>query len=78
MLVAKQYLPKYIQGSHIRVYNSEKNWKVHKDITCKRLRWTISDIALSPDQQFLVILLYIFFEIIGLEIELSVYSIWTS
>ena len=60
MLVAKQYLPKYIQGSHIRVYNSEKNWKVHKDITCKRLRWTISDIALSPDQQFLVILLYIF------------------
>ncbi|KAG2597774.1 hypothetical protein PVAP13_5KG248600 [Panicum virgatum] len=41
------------RGSHIRVYNSEKNWKVHKDITCKRLRWTISDIALSPDQQFL-------------------------
>jgi WD repeat-containing protein 23 len=41
------------RGSHIRVYNSENNWKVHKDITCKRLRWTISDIALSPDQQFL-------------------------
>ncbi|XP_039810063.1 LEC14B protein-like isoform X2 [Panicum virgatum] len=41
------------RGSHIRVYNSEKNWKVHKDITCKRLRWTISDIALSPDQRFL-------------------------
>ncbi|CAL4949828.1 unnamed protein product [Urochloa decumbens] len=41
------------RGSHIRVYNSEKNWKVHKDITCKRLRWTVSDIALSPDQQFL-------------------------
>ncbi|CAO2203547.1 unnamed protein product [Urochloa humidicola] len=41
------------RGSHIRVYNSEKNWKVHKDITCKRLRWTVSDIALSPDQRFL-------------------------
>ncbi|OEL32376.1 LEC14B-like protein [Dichanthelium oligosanthes] len=43
------------RGSHIRVYNSEKKWKVHKDITCKRLRWTVSDIALSPDQRFLEI-----------------------
>jgi len=42
------------RGSHIRIYNAEKKWKIHKDITCKRLRWTVSDIALSPDQRYLV------------------------
>ncbi|XP_062211015.1 LEC14B protein-like isoform X2 [Phragmites australis] len=41
------------RGSHIRIYNAEKKWKIHKDITCKRLRWTVSDIALSPDQRYL-------------------------
>uniref|UniRef100_A0A0A9DHZ3 LEC14B n=1 Tax=Arundo donax TaxID=35708 RepID=A0A0A9DHZ3_ARUDO len=45
------------RGSHIRIYDAEKKWKIHKDITCKRLRWTVSDIALSPDQRYLVILL---------------------
>ncbi|EEC70688.1 LEC14B protein isoform X1 [Oryza sativa Japonica Group] len=41
------------RGSHIRIYNAEKKWTIHKDITCKKLRWTVSDIALSPDQRYL-------------------------
>ncbi|VAH13546.1 unnamed protein product [Triticum turgidum subsp. durum] len=41
------------RGGHIRIYNADKKWKIHKDITCKSLRWTVSDIALSPDQQYL-------------------------
>ncbi|KAL6608186.1 hypothetical protein ACP70R_041249 [Stipagrostis hirtigluma subsp. patula] len=41
------------RGSRIRVYDTEKGWKVRKDISCRSLRWTVSDIALSPDQRFL-------------------------
>ncbi|WVZ96231.1 hypothetical protein U9M48_041896 [Paspalum notatum var. saurae] len=41
------------RGSRIRVYDAEKGWKVHKDISCRSLQWTVSDIALSPDQRFL-------------------------
>ncbi|WCJ23644.1 DDB1- and CUL4-associated factor 11 [Euphorbia peplus] len=42
------------QGSHIRIYNVEKGWKVQKDILAKSLRWTITDTCLSPDQRYLV------------------------
>lgn len=42
------------QGSHIRIYDVDKGWKVHRDIHARSLRWTISDASLSPDQQFLV------------------------
>jgi hypothetical protein len=52
-------MPTINQGSHIRIYNAEKKWTIHKDITCKKLRWTVSDIALSPDQRYLVRLLCI-------------------
>lgn len=31
------------QGSHIRIYNVDKGWKVQKDILAKSLRWTITD-----------------------------------
>ncbi|CAL4910378.1 unnamed protein product [Urochloa decumbens] len=41
------------RGSRIRVYDAERGWKIHKDISCRSLQWTVSDIALSPDQQFL-------------------------
>ncbi|TKW24585.1 hypothetical protein SEVIR_3G059500v4 [Setaria viridis] len=41
------------RGSRIRVYDVERGWKIHKDISCRSLQWTVSDIALSPDQQFL-------------------------
>ncbi|KAJ1261576.1 hypothetical protein BS78_09G040800 [Paspalum vaginatum] len=41
------------RGSRIRVYDAEKGWKIHKDISCRSLQWTVSDIALSPDQRFL-------------------------
>ncbi|KAL5701524.1 L14B [Ranunculus cassubicifolius] len=42
------------QGSHIKVYNVEKGWKVQKDILAKSLRWTVTDTSLSPDQRHLV------------------------
>lgn len=42
------------QGSHIRIYNVEKDWKVQKDILARSLHWTVTDTSLSPDQRFLV------------------------
>ncbi|KAI4301315.1 hypothetical protein L6164_034605 [Bauhinia variegata] len=42
------------QGSHIRIYNVDKGWKVQKNILAKSLRWTITDTSLSPDQRYLV------------------------
>lgn len=42
------------QGSHLRIYDVEQDWKVHKDIHARSMRWTITDTALSPDQRFLV------------------------
>ncbi|XP_021743919.1 LEC14B protein-like [Chenopodium quinoa] len=42
------------QGSHIRIYNVDRGWKVKKNIVAKSLRWTITDTSLSPDQQYLV------------------------
>uniref|UniRef100_A0A0D3G345 Uncharacterized protein n=1 Tax=Oryza barthii TaxID=65489 RepID=A0A0D3G345_9ORYZ len=41
------------RGSRIRIYDADNGWKVHKDISCRSLQWTVSDIALSPDQQLL-------------------------
>ncbi|KAL0414662.1 UNVERIFIED_CONTAM: lec14b [Sesamum radiatum] len=42
------------QESHIRIYNVDLGWKVHKDIRARSLRWTITDTSLSPDRRFLV------------------------
>ncbi|XP_062022977.1 LEC14B protein [Rosa rugosa] len=42
------------QGSHIRIYNVDKGWKVQKDIPAKSMRWTVTDTSLSPDQRHLV------------------------
>lgn len=42
------------QGSHIRIYNVDKGWKIQKDILAKSLRWTITDTCLSPNQRYLV------------------------
>ncbi|KAF6176580.1 hypothetical protein GIB67_034442 [Kingdonia uniflora] len=42
------------QGSHIRIYDVENEWKVQKDILAKSVRWTITDTSLSPDQRKLV------------------------
>lgn len=43
-----------IQGSHIRIYNVDRGWKVQKNILAKSLRWTVTDTSLSPDQRHLV------------------------
>lgn len=42
------------QGSHIRVYDVDRGWKVQKNILAKSLRWTVTDTSLSPDQRCLV------------------------
>ncbi|KAK3041421.1 hypothetical protein RJ639_000398 [Escallonia herrerae] len=42
------------QGSHIRIYNVDKGWKIQKNILAKSLRWTVTDTSLSPDQRYLV------------------------
>ncbi|XP_043719249.1 LEC14B homolog isoform X1 [Telopea speciosissima] len=42
------------QGSHIRIYNVDRGWKVQKDIHARSLRWTVTDTSLSPDQRYLV------------------------
>ncbi|XP_035551603.1 LEC14B protein-like isoform X3 [Juglans regia] len=42
------------QGSHIRIYNVDRGWKVQKNILAKSLRWTVTDTSLSPDQRHLV------------------------
>ncbi|KAJ4769019.1 Transducin family protein / WD-40 repeat family protein [Rhynchospora pubera] len=41
------------RGSHIRIYDVQKGWKVQKDIIARSLRWTITDTSLSPDQHYL-------------------------
>ncbi|KAH1261558.1 LEC14B [Glycine max] len=43
-----------LMGSHIRIYNVDRGWKVQKNILAKNLRWTITDTSLSPDQRYLV------------------------
>ncbi|RZC25102.1 LEC14B-like, partial [Glycine soja] len=47
-------LIQYLMGSHIRIYNVDRGWKVQKNILAKNLRWTITDTSLSPDQRYLV------------------------
>ncbi|KAH1261564.1 LEC14B [Glycine max] len=47
-------LSRYLPGSHIRIYNVDRGWKVQKNILAKNLRWTITDTSLSPDQRYLV------------------------
>ncbi|KAK3189844.1 hypothetical protein Dsin_029405 [Dipteronia sinensis] len=42
------------QGSHIRIYNVDRNWQIQKNIQAKSLRWTITDTSISPDRCFLV------------------------
>ncbi|KAL3531393.1 hypothetical protein ACH5RR_010715 [Cinchona calisaya] len=42
------------QGSHIRIYDVERGWKVQKNILARSLRWTVTDTSFSPDQRNLV------------------------
>ncbi|KAJ3669647.1 hypothetical protein LUZ60_011597 [Juncus effusus] len=41
------------RGSHIRIYDVDKGWKVQKDISARSLKWTITDTSISPDRQYL-------------------------
>lgn len=55
MMLLLILLHNYIfQGSDIRVYDVENQWKVRKNITAKSLQWTITDTSLSPNKRLLV------------------------
>ena len=38
----------------MRIYDTENNWRLVKDIHARNLRWTITDTCLSRDQSFLL------------------------
>jgi WD repeat-containing protein 23 len=38
----------------VRLYDTQRNWQLRKDVTTRMTRWTITDTTLSPDQRLLV------------------------
>lgn len=38
----------------IRLYETDRGWRLRKDVHCRNLRWTVTDTCLSPDQRFLL------------------------
>ena len=38
----------------MRVYDTENNWRMVKDVHARNLRWTITDTCLSKDQRLLL------------------------
>lgn len=38
----------------VRIYDTENNWQLVKDVHARSLRWTIADTTLSKDQNFLL------------------------
>ena len=42
------------QDKRVRLYNSDSNWSLRKDVRARGLRWTITDTCLSQDQKFLL------------------------
>ena len=41
------------QERRIRVYETEHDWRLRKEVHCRNLRWTITDTAMTPDQSLL-------------------------
>lgn len=38
----------------MRLYDTQHNWRLRKDVTTRMTQWTITDTTLSPDQRLLV------------------------
>lgn len=38
----------------MRLYDTQRDWQLRKDVTTRMTRWTITDTCLSPDQRLLV------------------------
>lgn len=38
----------------IRIYETESDWRLRKDVHARNLRWTVTDTCLSPDQKYLL------------------------
>ncbi len=38
----------------IRIYETENDWRLRKDVHARNLRWTVTDTCLSPDQKYLL------------------------
>lgn len=43
-----------MQDRRVRLYDTQNNWRLRKDVTTRMTRWTITDTTLSPDQRLLV------------------------
>jgi hypothetical protein len=43
-----------LQDRRVRLYDTQRNWQLRKDVTTRMTRWTITDTTLSPDQRLLV------------------------
>ncbi len=44
----------YQHDRRIRIYETENDWRLRKDVHARNLRWTVTDTCLSPDQRFLL------------------------
>ncbi|KAF6262050.1 WD40-repeat-containing domain protein [Scenedesmus sp. NREL 46B-D3] len=42
------------QDRRVRLYDTQRDWQLRKDVTTRMTRWTITDTTLSPDQRLLV------------------------
>ncbi len=38
----------------VRVYDSDGDWALRKDVSARNLRWTVTDTDISPSEQFLI------------------------
>lgn len=38
----------------VKLYDTDNNWRLRKDVEARNLRWTITDTCISPDQKFLL------------------------
>eukprot|EP00879_Flechtneria_rotunda_P005839 GHRR01006144.1.p1 GENE.GHRR01006144.1~~GHRR01006144.1.p1 ORF type:complete len:357 (+),score=130.44 GHRR01006144.1:1113-2183(+) len=47
------YIAAY-QDRRVRLYDTQRGWRLRKDVTTRMTRWTITDTCLSPDQRLLV------------------------
>ena len=42
----------------IRIYETENDWRLRKDVHARNLRWTVTDTCLSPDQKYSPVFLH--------------------
>jgi DDB1- and CUL4-associated factor 11 len=48
------FVAAYQNERRIRMYDVHRGWRLAKDVHARNLRWTVTDVALSSDQAFLL------------------------